>query len=491
MQRATPVDTSIRAYGAGGARGLVHKADDTQFMQVLKVNYMKYETRDNVEHPQNYGFSSVVREAEYGSDDGSDKPASGQPEKPIKNGAEHFGQFMGGNRAFPVIQAVDDRRYRLFNNKEGEVWVYDDQQQKIQIKRNLILTRSQYKIVHRVIKDEQQSDKTKTRDQSQQDIDDAKQSQGGGQQQSSQSSGSGGGGGGNGSAGLFTPGDAGSGSDSGVEQKEKQDKPWKPLSTYAADKDSVVLIRQKDNDNGDYLSKLWLTSGQGDATPKGEKQQPSGPILEGKFDESKQTINFTVYYPPQQSGQSSQGGQTSSGGEGLFQPGDAGGQDPGGSASSSEQKPQLVFTKDGEDNYVEIQTLDQDGNLTLWFRMDQGGKMITLQALDKGQPKQTIQLDNNKNQIHLFTQNTDVILDDQKKKVLVGDQSANTPAAIRGSVDSKGHRIVCHVATKVLLPEPGGGGGGGGAAGQSPPSSGLFSPGDASGGAGSAGVVEA
>jgi phage gp45-like len=485
MQRATPVDTSIRAYGAGGARGLVHKADDTQYMQVLKVNYMKYETRDNVEHPQNYGFSSVVREAEYGSDDGSDKPASGQPEKPIKNGAEHFGQFMGGNRAFPVIQAVDDRRYRLFNNKEGEVWVYDDQQQKIQIKRNLILTRSQFKIVHRVIKDEQQADKTKTRDQSQQDIDDAKQSQGGGgQQQSSQSSGGGGGG-----AGLFTPGDAGSGSDSGVEQKSKQDKPWKPLSTYAADKDSVVLVRQKDNDNGDLLSKLWLTSGQGDATPKGEKQQPSGPILEGKFDESKQTINFTVFYPPQSSGGGGTGSNgTSMGGPGLFTPGDVG---PGGGTSSSappQQKPQLLFTKDGEDDYVEIQTLDQDGNLTLWFRMDQGGKMITMQALDQGQPKQTIQLDNNKNQIHLFTKSTDVILDEQKNKVLVGDQSANTPAAMRGSIDSKGHRIVAHVATKVLLPEPGGGGGGGTT---SPPSSGLLSPGDASGGAGSAGVVEA
>jgi phage gp45-like len=425
MQRATPVDSSIRGYSAGGARGLVHEADDTQYMQELKVNYLKYETRKKVEHPQNYGFSSYVRKAEYGSDDSGDKPDSGTPEKPIKSSAEHFGQFMGGNRAFPVIEVLDDRRYRLFNNQEGEVWVYDDQQQKVQIKRNLILTRSQFKIVHRVIKDEQQADKQKTRDQSKQDIDDAKQDQQQGQQQQS------GGGGG------------GQSSDNGVEQSGTQDKPWKPLSTYAADKDSVVLVRQTDNDDGDLLSKFWLTDGQGDATPKGQNQKPKGPLLEGKFDESKQTISFTVYYPP----------------------------------TSDQQQPRLVFTQDGEDDYLEMQALDQQGNLTLWFRMDQQGKMITLQTLDQGTPKQTIQLDNNKQQIHQFTDSTDVILDENKQKVLVGDKSANTPAAMRGSIDSKGHRIVAHVCSKVLLPEAGGGGG--------------SSDGTSSGGAGGAKVMEA
>jgi phage gp45-like len=428
MQRATPVDSSIRGYGSGGARGLVHEADDTQYMQELKVNYMKYETRKKVEHPQNYGFSSYVRKAEYGADDSGDKPDSGSPDKPIKSSAEHFGQFMGGNRAFPVIEVLDDRRYRLFNNQEGEVWVYDDQQQKVQIKRNLILTRSQFKIVLRVIKDEQQADKTKTRDQSQQDIDDARQ--GGGQQQSGQSS----------------------GGDNGVEQTGQQDQPWKPLSSYAADKDSVVLVRQ--NDDGDLLSKLWLTDGEGDATPMGQGQNPKGPFLEGKFDEKKQTISLTVYYP-----------------------------------DSDQQKPRLVLTQDGQDDYVDIQTLDQQGNKTLWFKMDQQGKTITLQTLDQGQPKQTIKLDHSQDQIQILSQaggndkilsqtnNTAVVLDESKKKVLVGDLSANTPAAIRGSIDSKGHRIVAHVCEKVLMPESGGGSGGGSGSG--------------TGGAGGASVTEA
>ena len=416
MDRMTPLDTSYRSYVSGGTRGCTHEAQDMPEMQEVKVNFMKGETREHVEHPQNYGFTSFVRKADKdgggSSSGGNGGNGGGQDDQPIKEAAEHFTMFMGGNRAFPVCGIMDDRRYRLRNITEGESVVYDDQQQKIHVKRKLILTRSQYKIVHRIIKDEQQADKKKTRDQSQQDIDDAQQQS---QDQQQQSSGAGGGG----------------DQSSSDTQSEKQDKPWKPLSSYAADKDSVVLIRQKDNDDGDYLSKLWLTSGQGDATPKGEKQKPKGPLLEGKFNEDKQTINFTVYYPP----------------------------------DSDQQKPRLVFTQDGQDDYVEIQTLDQQG------------KMITLQALDQGQPKQTIQLDNNKNQIHLFTKSADVILDEQKQKVLVGDQSANTPAAMRGSIDSKGHRIVAHVCSKVLLPESGGGGG--------------SSDGTSSGGAGAANVQEA
>jgi phage gp45-like len=399
----------------------VHEADDTQWMQEVKVNYMKYETRKKVEHPQNYGFSSYCRKAEYGSDDSGEKPDTGTPEKPIKTSAEHFGQFMGGNRAFPVIEVLDDRRYRLFNNQEGEVWVYDDQQQKVQIKRNLILTRSQFKIVHRVIMDEQQADKKKTRDQSKQDIDDAKQDDG--QQQQQQSSG-------------------GQSSDNAVEQSEQQDKPWKPLSSYAADKDSIVLVRQQGNDDGDLLSKFWLTDGQGDATPKGQKQKPKGPLLEGKFDEQKQTISFTVYYPP----------------------------------DSEQQKPRLMVTQDGQDDYVDIQTLDDQGNKTLWFKMDQQGKMITIQTLDQGTPKQTVKLDNNAHQIHLYTDNTDILMDEDKQEidivatkevlvkskadqviisagtvVRVGDEGASIPAAMLGSIDSRGHRIVAFVAKKVLV----------------------------------------
>jgi hypothetical protein len=72
---------------------------------------------------------------------------------------------------------------------------------------------------------------------------------------------------------------------------------------------------------------------------------------------------------------------------------------------------------------------------------------------------------------------------------LIGDQSANTPVAMRGSIDSKGHRIVAHVCSKVLVPEgSGGGGGGGGGSGTPPPPS----SGTGGGGAGGGGdVIEA
>lgn len=141
MQRATPLDSSFRAYVSGGARGCTHEADDTKLLQEVKVNFMKNETRDKVERPQNYGFTGYFRKAEY---------KNGQIEKC----AEHFSHFMGGNRSFPVCEAVDDRRYRLRNFLEGETAVYDDQQQKVHIQRDRIYARSQYKVEMRVIKDQ-------------------------------------------------------------------------------------------------------------------------------------------------------------------------------------------------------------------------------------------------------------------------------------------------------------------------------------------------
>ena len=153
MQRQTPLNSSFRAYIAGGARGCAHEADDTQMMQEVKINFMKDEICDTVEHPQPYGFTGYFRKAEY------DKNGE------IEKCAEHFAQFMGGNRSFPVCAVLDDRRYRLHNFEEGEVAIYDDQQQSIKIKRREIQTRSQKRITFRLIKDEEQHKPEKSRDQ--------------------------------------------------------------------------------------------------------------------------------------------------------------------------------------------------------------------------------------------------------------------------------------------------------------------------------------
>jgi Bacteriophage Mu Gp45 spike protein len=66
MHRATPLNTSIRAYTAGGARSVVDKVDDTKLMQEMGGNFMANETRDAIEAAQNYGFTSVVFDAEKG-----------------------------------------------------------------------------------------------------------------------------------------------------------------------------------------------------------------------------------------------------------------------------------------------------------------------------------------------------------------------------------------------------------------------------------------
>jgi hypothetical protein len=82
-------------------------------MQESKGNFMVNEARSAIESPQNYGFTSVVRDAV--------KDAQGK----ITQSAETFVQFMGGNRSFPVFGNMDDRRYRLKELQKGDVAMFD------------------------------------------------------------------------------------------------------------------------------------------------------------------------------------------------------------------------------------------------------------------------------------------------------------------------------------------------------------------------------
>ena len=120
MHRATPANTSHRAYSSGGARSVVDKVDDSKLMQEMAGNFMANETRSAIEAPQNYGFTSVVHEAT--------KDATGK----IIDGAETFMSFIGGNRSFPAAGNMDDRRHRLFGLAEGDTAMFrgkDDKQQ--------------------------------------------------------------------------------------------------------------------------------------------------------------------------------------------------------------------------------------------------------------------------------------------------------------------------------------------------------------------------
>ena len=111
MHRATPLNTSIRSYTAGGSRCVLGKADDTKLMQEVSCNMMHNEARKQIEAAQNYGFTSVHFD-----------PEQGQDGKQV--GAESFISFMGGNRSFPAMGATDDRRHRLQKLEQGDTAMF-------------------------------------------------------------------------------------------------------------------------------------------------------------------------------------------------------------------------------------------------------------------------------------------------------------------------------------------------------------------------------
>src|SRR4051794_13442885 len=104
MHRQTEYDISFRGYTAGGGRTCVDKVDDGPLMQEGNDSTgMKGESWPKCEAPQNYGFSSVVADASKGKDGQIDQCAEGNM------------SFMGGNRNYPVMANMDDRRHRLKN----------------------------------------------------------------------------------------------------------------------------------------------------------------------------------------------------------------------------------------------------------------------------------------------------------------------------------------------------------------------------------------
>jgi Bacteriophage Mu Gp45 spike protein len=120
MHRATPANTSFRAYSAGGARALISSVDPAKLMQEVGASFMKGESRSKIEAPSMYGFTCVPFAA--------DKGEEGKPGL----GPETFISFIGGNRSFPVAGPIDDRRHRLLGLAQGDVALFrgkDDGQQ--------------------------------------------------------------------------------------------------------------------------------------------------------------------------------------------------------------------------------------------------------------------------------------------------------------------------------------------------------------------------
>jgi phage gp45-like len=104
MHRQTPYDASFRGFASGGSRTCIDTIDDSTLMQETNNSHgTTGETWPKSEAPQNYGFTSVVADAT--------KDAAGK----LKQCAEGFKSFIGGNRNFPVTGVMDDRRHRLKN----------------------------------------------------------------------------------------------------------------------------------------------------------------------------------------------------------------------------------------------------------------------------------------------------------------------------------------------------------------------------------------
>jgi len=95
------------------ARGVMRGVNDSNGRQQLQVELLKNELRDGVEHMQNYGFTSHPK------------------------GGDVAVAFIGGNREQGIVLVVDDRRYRI-SLEPGEVAIYDDQGNKVELLRDMI-----------------------------------------------------------------------------------------------------------------------------------------------------------------------------------------------------------------------------------------------------------------------------------------------------------------------------------------------------------------
>lgn len=85
------------------ARAIVASVNDGAGLQLVQVELLEDEVRDDIERVQNYGLTS-------------------HPQA----GAAAVVVFVGGNRDHGLAIAVDDRRFRVKAMAAGEVAVYDD-----------------------------------------------------------------------------------------------------------------------------------------------------------------------------------------------------------------------------------------------------------------------------------------------------------------------------------------------------------------------------
>lgn len=113
LRRATkPLEDRLRLMIG---RAIVRLVDDATSAQTMQLELLAGETQDAVERLQDYGFTSVPHA-----------------------GAEALVACTGGLRSHAVAIRVEDRRYRLKGLQTGEVAIYDDLGNVIQLGRDRV-----------------------------------------------------------------------------------------------------------------------------------------------------------------------------------------------------------------------------------------------------------------------------------------------------------------------------------------------------------------
>lgn len=93
-------------------RGVVQSVDESPMMRTVQGEFLPGDVREGLEHFEPYGFTSRVKE-----------------------GAEIIAGFLHGDRSHGIVLVTADRRFRL-HVEEGEVAIFDDQGQKVHLKRD-------------------------------------------------------------------------------------------------------------------------------------------------------------------------------------------------------------------------------------------------------------------------------------------------------------------------------------------------------------------
>jgi phage gp45-like len=110
------------------SRHTLEQHDDSQLLGEVKLNGFAGEAMQTIEHANPYGFSTY--------------PKGPSMVGGVKRYAVAFMSFLTGNRSHGVAQQISDRRFRLYNKKEGEVALHDDQGQWIYLTRNGVLAKA-------------------------------------------------------------------------------------------------------------------------------------------------------------------------------------------------------------------------------------------------------------------------------------------------------------------------------------------------------------